>query len=328
MSALPFNIYGYGISVLVISIMLSLSGIILGIGFAIDNKKLKEFGKTELMQGIINGMLVGGLLALFMPQGPISSMLNQLTMENASISCTGALAINPAICFAYNYLVGPAPYTFMNHTYLSIFDISTSTLIALYALYAVLGILSQFLGPVLSQIKYISQLVATAAISADVQAALLSFAAASTLTLILPLGIILRAFYPSRKLGGFLIALAIGMYVVLPLSYVLNAAIAASFSNATSSSLSQISITSNTLQSAIGASAGNQNLLSEAYGLVKSVLSAIENVINMLLTEVAYLIVYSFVLPIFSLVLTGISIKELAGLLGSDASFINRLNLV
>ncbi len=59
---------------------------------------------------------------------------------------------------------------------------------------------------------------------------MLVFVAAGTLSVILPAGLVLRTFYPTRKLGGFLIAVAIGLYVVLPLSYVFNAMLANSYS--------------------------------------------------------------------------------------------------
>ncbi len=49
--------------------------------------------------------------------------------------------------------------------------------------------------------------------------------------------------------------------------------------------------------------------------------------INWLLNQLAYLIVYAFVLPIFSLIVTGISIRELSRVLGAEA-FFGKFNLL
>ena len=93
----------------------------------------------------------------------------------------------------------------------------------LIGLYAALGVLKTFLSPLLSQIQSAVQVLGAAAVSATVQASVLMAIAAGALSTLLPLGLILRTFYPTRRLGGFLIALSIGVYVVLPLTYVMNA---------------------------------------------------------------------------------------------------------
>ncbi len=327
--AYPLGAYGYSIAVWTVSVMISVSGIALGLGYALNSKRLKEFGKGELLQSIINGALVGSLMAVFAANGIASQLIASMAMaNNTSISCTGALATNPAICFAYNYLVDPTPYTFMGHTNLSILEISTSLLLLLYALYALLGVLSQFLAPVLAQIKYATQIISTAAISATVQATVLSLSAATAITFILPLGIILRTFYPSRKLGGLLMALAIGIYVVLPLSYVFDATLAYGFTSTIGKNMAQITITSNTIQQDAPSNAIAQGIIPDLLSFTNSILSLLSNTINLVLNEAAYLVVYAFVLPLFSVAITAISVKELAELLGSDASFLSRLNLV
>jgi len=335
----PFGSVGYAVSVALIGIMLSISGIILGIGFALNSKKLKEVGKQELGQSVLNGILVGSLLMLFAGNGVVSSLINTLTLQNGtSISCTGMLTGNIAICFAYNYLVGPSAYTFMGTSNMSVLSLATYLLMVVYALYAVLGIFSTFLGPMLGQLRYISQALSAIAVSATVQASILAFVAVSALTLIMPLGIILRTFYPTRKLGGLLIALAIGLYVVLPLSYVFDAMVEHSFSQAYAYNYTQIQVSAKSLQSSILSSNTilssnitgilNVGILGSVASFITSLLSSIANIVNMLLNEIAYLIVYAFIMPIFSALITIVSIRELAELLGSDASILSRLNLV
>ena len=144
-------------------------------------------------------------------------------------------------------------------------------------------------------------------------------------TIILPTGLILRSFYPTRKLGGFLIALAIGLYVVLPLSYVMNAMIANSYSQTLSNS-SIISLTSSA-SSFKNTLVGIPEIKNQSdYGQALSFLGTITNgitsisnyfsgIVNWLVSSIAYFIVYTFILPGFSLILTIISVRELSEML-------------
>jgi len=322
-----FGLYGYSVSVLVISIMLGVAGIALGFGFALDNKKLKEFGKNEIMQSVFNGLLVGSLMALFSANGIVSMMLNGISMQaNTSLSCPLLLQPNKAMCVAYNYLVSPTPYTFMGSTNMSILELSSILLGVLYGVYALLGLASIFLAPLLSQIKYASQLVATIAISASLQASFILFAAATAIAVILPLGMVLRTFYLTRKLGSFLIAFAIGIYVVLPLSYVFNAYVANGYISQLPAELSQLSqiSTYGTYANALS----SNTIPGKIYSLIESGMDVLVGFIEKVFGILAYLVLYAFVLPLFSLVLTAISIKELASVMGSDAGVLDRFRLI
>lgn len=322
---LPFGLYGYGIAVLVISIMLGIAGIALGFGFALENKKLKEFGKNEIMECIFNGVLIGSLLALFSPNGIVSTIINSASMQaNTSLSCPLLLQANKAMCIAYAYLVSPTPYVFMGNANMSILELSSILLGILYGAYALLGLLNVFLAPLLSQIKYASQLVATIAMSASLQASFILFAASTAIAVILPLGMVLRTFYLTRKLGSFLIAFAIGIYAVLPLSYVFNAYVASGYISQLPNELSELSQIS-TYNSTI---ASSNTLVGKAYSFVKSGINIFVSFVERVFGIIAYLVLYAFVLPIFSLVLTGISIKEIASAMGSDASLLERIRLV
>lgn len=321
----PFGPYEFSMSVLAISIMLSISGIALGLGYAINDKRMKEFGKSEITQSVINGALVGSLMLLFSENGLVQKLINSLVMQNGtSMSCNPLLASNAAICFSYNYLVGPSSYTFMGLTNQSILTASTTLLAALYGLYAILGAFSTFISPILGQIRSAAQMLGAVAVGATVQASILIFVAASAITILLPLGLVLRSFRPTRKLGGFLMALTIGLYVVLPLSYVLDATIANSYVTASNSNalsnfsaigssfLSKFSNATNT--ASVGFAVAFSSLWNE-------ISSALVGVVNFIIERVSYLIVYVFVLPAFSLMITTVAVKELAELLGSEVPF-------
>ena len=329
MQALPFGEYGFGISVLLVSIMLAISGIVLGIGYVINDKRLKEFGKEEIIQSIINGALVGGLLVLFVSNGPIDSLINSIVVTNGTtMSCTNFLSANSAICFAYNYLVGSGKYYFLGVPHDSIMTNAMATILLLIGLYAVLGLLKTFLSPLLSLIQSAVQALGATAVSATVQAAVLSFIAASALTVILPAGLILRSLYPTRKLGGFLIALAISLYVVLPLTYVMNATIANAYLSATGGAgASAVTLGSASIEGNVIAAANQGTNSSAILSFVSSVQSWTTNFLNGLFGQIAFFMVYAFIMPAFSLVMTGISLRELSRLFGSDTSF-GKFNLL
>ena len=345
MSLLPFGTYGFSIAVYVIGIMLSIAGISLGIGYAANKRSLKEFGKEEIYQSIINGALVGGMLLLFSQNGIMNSMINQITFYNStSVTCQTYMSNNAALCLAYDYLAGSG-YTYMGVFHASILSSVTTLMVALLGLNTILGIIASIsinlvvvsislgsvVNPLTSQIMYFIRILTTISTGVLVQSAILIFISLTATTIILPTGLILRSFYPTRKMGGFLIALAIGLYVVLPLSYVMNAMIANSYYQ-TASNNSIVSLTSsassfkNTLtgipqirnQSDYGSAISFLNTVTNGISGISNYFSGI---INWLVSSVAYFIVYTFILPGFSLILTIISVRELSAMLGSEAFF-------
>jgi hypothetical protein len=333
MPVLPFGPYGLNISILLVSIMLIIGGLLLGLGYALEDRKLKEIGKNELFQSLINGALVGGFLVLFVNGGVIDSFLNSLVLSNGtSISCSSFLQGNSAICFAYNYLVGPNQYYYMGSYHSSVLSSLSIIIISLVSLYAVLGVFRLFISPVLAQIQSAVQILGTAAVSATVQASVLAFIAVSALTVLLPLGLILRSFYATRKTGSFLIALTIGLYLVFPLSYLMNATIASYYGFAsTGTGLSTLTL------NVSGIKSSTLSYVSEGTN-GSGIVPALENVGNQFAVQasdlmsnmfdlVAYFILYTFVMPAFSLMLTAISVKEMAAFLGSD-NFFGKFNLL
>ncbi|MGC8586821.1 MAG: hypothetical protein ACP5K9_00835 [Candidatus Micrarchaeia archaeon] len=349
---LPFGIYGFGMATLIIAIMLSISGIVLGIGYALDDKRLKEFGRSEIYQSIINAAMVGGLLALFASNGIITSFMNNITYSSSSsFSCPEFMSNNAALCFAYNYLAGSSPYTFMGSQHSSLLSTISGMLFALIGLAIVLGIIagiridllvasfsfSNVLNPFLSELQHIITITAAAFVGISVQASVLSFVALTATTVILPTGLILRSFYLTRRVGGFFISLAIGLYVVLPLSYLLNAFLMNSYST----SINQTSIESvtSTASSFSGSLDGissynstnetsNGGIVGMITGGISSVANSVSGIFSSLLAFVSGLVMQVFILPAFSLAITYISIRELARALGSEAAFGGLIKMV
>ncbi|MDE1804887.1 MAG: hypothetical protein KGH59_03855 [Candidatus Micrarchaeota archaeon] len=339
--ALPFGEYGFGIAVGVIGIMIAISGIIFGVGYAIDDRRLKDFGKGELLQSIINGALVGSMLLLFAGNGIVTGIVNSVAQSsNVGYSCPAYMDANAALCFAYSYLIGTGGYSVSGTQYSSLFVTISGLLLALLTLSTVLGVIaavkinllvitfsfSSILTPILSELQYITNIVSTLAVGITVQAALVSFIAVTAVSVLLPVGLILRSLYATRKLGGFFIAASIGTYVVLPLTYLLNATMVGSYSlDVNSTSLQQITSAASSAKGELLGGGISQNSSSGIVGSISDSLQGVVGSINGylagLFSALSRLIMQVFILPAFSLIVTGISIRELASLFGSEAFF-------
>jgi hypothetical protein len=166
----------------------------------------------------------------------------------------------------------------------------------------------------------------------ELDGTVLAVAAAGSMTLLLPLGLVLRTFYPVRKLGGFLIALTIGLYLILPLSYVMNATLLSYYASAEAGNGSaQFVFDFNNVEGSLLAYAstgsGNSSIVSALASVGSAVSKQLSNLVNYLFGIMSYFILATFILPAFSLMLTGISVRELSAVLGSD-TFLGRTSII
>ena len=337
----------YEISVGLVTIMLAVSGIILGLGYAVDDKKLKDFGRAELLQSLINGAIIGFLFVAFSDAGFFTLLINTLANSSSYVaSCPSYMSGNYAICFAYNYLVGISPVGINGSSHLSLIDTSLPLLAALSVSYTALSLvgsiqlsvgfmsvgLSSALTPLLTQLSYLINAMTLAIMGIEAQSVLLEFIAITAVPVLLPIGIVLRSLYFTRKLGGAIIAIAIGLFGVFPLTYLLNAELTSNYfgiaSNYTASSLvSNLNDMKNNIVSGISSLSGARNstasnsLLSSMNGILGGLVGGAEALFEEIANLVALLVVEIFFLPTFSLILTAISIKEFARILGSEMSF-------
>ncbi len=334
---------GYSIAVSIVAIMISIGGIILGLGYSFNNKKLKEFGQGELIQSLINGVIVGALFILFIPNGLISNSINGIVeSSNVSATCQGYMSQNYAICFAYNYLVGSNPVKINGKQYPSLLVDSRNLLIPVSTVYATISVIGSLginlliatinfnylLAPIIKETGLLIRAIITAIIGIYVQAVLLNMVSVIAIPILLPVGIILRTFYPTRKMGGAIMAISIGLFAVFPMTYILDAQMTAYFmgivSNVTLTTpftigLSNLEsdISSISLGNATSTNSITRLLYTETTNVLTTFYDWAKNIIDMF----ALLVIEVFFLPLLSLILTVISIRELASILGSEISF-------
>jgi hypothetical protein len=296
---------------------------------------------------LISGAIVGFLLVAFGGSGFFTLLINTIAnSQSSTASCPSFMNVNYAMCFAYNYLVGMSPVGINGASYPSLMGISLPLLASLSVAYTGLGLLGSLnfsvgvlsigftsvLTPLLTQLSYLINAITFAIVGIEAQAILLEFVAITAVPVLLPVGIVLRTLYVTRRLGGAIIAIAIGLFAVFPLTYLLNAELTNSYFSTTSN------YTAGSLEAGLGEIKDNvmgyianmsfaQNsttatgILGSLDGILKGVASSAEAIFSELANLVAFLIVEIFFLPAFSLILTAISIKEFAKILGSEVSF-------
>jgi hypothetical protein len=344
---------GYSVAVLLVSIMIAISGIAMGLGYAADEKKLKEFGRSELQQAIISGALVGSLFVAFSQYGIVSAIINGLTSNmQLQASCPGSMASNYALCFAHNYLVGSggeaAGYgsvTVNGQQQEPLFYTVTNLLLVIGELRAALGALagisvnlalvsinpSYLISPLISMLNEVLEALGAAATGIWIQGMLLSLIAASALPVLLPIGIVLRTLYPTRRLGGAILAITIGLFTVLPMTYVLNIQLMNGYIGQYSPEISAFTAYQQKASGLLGSILNLVSLGSLGFGKSAASVGNILNDITFLISNInqaivglvdyiSALIIEVFILPIFSIILTIISIRELARVLGSEVS--------
>lgn len=329
---------GYDIAMGLVSIMIAASGIIIGLGTAIDDRKLKELGRSELYQAIINGVIVGALFVAFSPGGLATGLINSMSANVSAGSCAGTLSQNYAICFAHNFLVGLSPITVNNRSYPTIMDSALGVLTPAIAIYSIVSFIASIklsavvvsvsfnamLQPVLNLLNYVISAMSMTLASLEVQGILLEFIAGTALPVLLPIGLVLRTFYFTRRLGGAIIAITIALFAVFPLTYVLDAQLVASYSTSNSNVLSSVLANSTQAKANITGSLSANMSDSVLTGLsngVTALSSYVEQGIGSFSSMVAMIIVEAFLLPAFSIILTVISARELAKIFGSEISF-------
>ncbi len=333
---------GYNIAISIIAIMLSIGGIILGIGYALSNKKLKEFGYDEIFQSILNGIIVGILFISFAPNGLISNSINGIVQTSSvSATCQSYMSQNTAICFSYNYLIGSIPISINGNKYPSLLIDSRNLLIPVSIVYASVAVINSIeinlliasinlngmFNPILKETGLIIRAIITSIFGIYMQSILLNIISVIAIPILLPIGIVLRTFYPTRKLGGAIMAIAIGLFAVFPLTYLLDAHITSNFTNMVYSNQKTDSFTIglNTIKNEV--ISVHSNTSSSSLPIIKAISSSAKNLflsfyawIKQTLDMFALLVIEVFVLPLFSLILTIISIRELATILGSEIS--------
>ncbi len=197
---------GIEVAVIVVTASIVLAGILVGIGRAFGFKRIELFGLEELVQSIINAAIIGSFAAVIELVGVISSSV-------VSETCAEGNVIAQLTCSLGN--LNDALFSLMQGLIKLLGIIGFYEDMALdfgsFALspFSNLSTLTDALSHQLLLLNIVMMLV-------ELNTQIAVFIGQNALALLFPVGLVLRTFFATRKVGGFMIALAIGLYVFYP----------------------------------------------------------------------------------------------------------------
>ena len=197
---------GIEVAVIVVTASIMLAGILVGVGRALGFKRVEVFGVEELIQSVINAAIIGSFAAIVELVGAISSSV-------VSGECTDGNVVAQLSCVLLR--VDSSLFLFMQGL------VQTLNLIGFYQ-----GLMLDFGSFAVSpfaNLSSVSDALASQLLWANLVVMLIQlnsqitiFIGQNALALLFPVGLVLRTLFATRRLGGFLIALALGLYVLYP----------------------------------------------------------------------------------------------------------------
>ncbi|MDO8339676.1 MAG: hypothetical protein Q7T16_03390 [Candidatus Burarchaeum sp.] len=148
---------------------------------------------------------------------------------------------------------------------------------------------------------------------------LLIFIFQTMFTLFLPVGIILRTLPVTRGLGGFMIALAIGLYIVYPISY--SAMLLTSRQMSVTSTACTLSINA---ADAAGIHSSDLTSFMQHRSLAERLLPTIHDKIALYSSLYPFMVFRSFLFPLVAITLVFTFVRATAGFFGADIAEVGR----
>ena len=305
----------FTIAFYLITISLSIASIIYAISFVFENKRLREFGKEEIFESLLNASILGLFLLLFYSGNIFLSFSNSITSSTCNFSN------NNILCFSYNYLIGNG-ITYGGVYYSSLFSYVLNLLIESSLAYVSFGLISSLkignffisvsfsnlLFPLLTEMGLLIKELTLALIFVLIQGLIIKLAALVVLPIILPIGLALRSFYATRELGGLLISFSLALYIIFPTTFLFDAQVLNQY---------KLSLLVPNLNNILNQTTyTNSSIIETLENVGNEIKSTINNSIKDINYAITYTILYVFVLPAFNIAITIAAIKEFARVFG------------
>ncbi|MBI2444785.1 hypothetical protein HYV43_00145 [Candidatus Micrarchaeota archaeon] len=203
-----------GLAVAAATAGMLLSALVFSLGAIFDLRALRVWARAEFFQSVVSALLVGVLLTL------------SLGISALAVDLAGG---QEPIAFADDYLeeVNGRIESVSGATTLFVMVVDALKEIEVGVEVAPVHVSGKPLAgldPILHDAEMILGLLSWVKLFNEVQRVLFLFISATMMYYFLPVGVILRGFSLTRPVGAFMMALAVGAYFVLPLTYVFNAA--------------------------------------------------------------------------------------------------------
>lgn len=310
--------YTLAIDLVIISILLS--GFSLGISRALRSKKLWAFGVEELSQAIINAAMLGVLISFTLLS---TEIVNSLVSDSMQSSCTHLVdhsnsAISYSICSIEDALLMGQDIS--DQLSEQSFKLGFLSSIRLELNVVSAQPFSSLSHPSEDYSSWIFRIADTISVL-ELQRQFLHFISSTSFAIFLPIGLLFRMFFATRKLGGVIMAASIGLYLIYPLAYLSliqsdNLQVVYDQTQVNLDSLSTALAFSPLIDWDKPGELANEtikltgNNISQAVSMPYSSVSAFMGNLSH----------FAFIYPILALVITLVFIFELSALLGSEFS--------
>lgn len=224
----PIPILGNWISAagaaIIVAFLLVALAYMIGMGFRYP--LLEQWAKTEFWEAALSAMMLGAVIFLVWFLTDISYLLagmDHFTAANNYLSSImGSLLVSWGAFLRTSQLYGfLSSFSFMFFWPIPLFPAPPGAAGAYLRIGTSLSLFGGW-GPVLQGVAAPLYMVYFGILANMAQAILLRFSQNNALTVFLPLGLLFRAFPLTRKIGGTVIALALALYFVFPLTLALN----------------------------------------------------------------------------------------------------------
>ncbi|MFH2105648.1 MAG: hypothetical protein ABII22_00160 [Candidatus Micrarchaeota archaeon] len=306
------------LALLVVSASIILSGIILGLGRAISNKRLESFGLEELAQSIVNAAIVGAIVLIVGTLTLIGSDISQNECIEGDVITDLSCSFERLSSNSFDLLDQDVQALQIIGYYQTLnLDFGSFSIQPFTNLKAVSDTLS-------SQVQALQ----ISMILIDLNLQILFFVSQNALGLLLSVGLILRVFFATRKMGGFVISVSIALFLVYP-----------SFISIFPDPINDVVLAVNTT-ARFNSNPGYATVpiidLNNNYAIAQKIdLMSGRNTTNMTEAEVDFtqdltqlidsnsnaiskITLYSILAPLFSLIVTIVFVKELTNILGGE----------
>ncbi len=324
------------IPALVVTVSIIVSGIFIGLGRATGYKNIERFGFEEFTQGLINAALFGSAVVLIATAQEIGR--NSITAQ----CLIGAAPIDEIVCILQQQLI-PASGLLLGEI---------NRVLSILGYYQTLNLnFGAFSIQPLTNLESTSHVLGSQLGSLEMTALLLyvnlfivQFISQHALELFFSIGLVFRMFFATRKFGGFLIALSLGLYLIYP-SFILafNSPDHPLEERITSAYSEAHNFTNNTAYATVpivdlndnyaiaqridylsgrGHADNSTNETNQTIILPPSVdlTSDTTTMMQANAAAISDLYIAAIIAPIFSLILTIVFIKELGNILGGEIS--------
>jgi hypothetical protein len=309
--------YELGINLVIISILLA--GFAIGISRVINSKRLLNWGVEELIQAIINGILLGLIVSGSATLSTLASSIVPTTKALATCSFDSNFPnfISITLCNLDFFVTNI--YDAVNFLYATSYSLSAIASININLNVIAVSPLSSLSYASEQFSKFASDFLFIATII-QTQREFLFFIAKTGFSIFLPIGLLLRMFFLTRKVGGAILAGAIGLYIFYPLFL-----LSLTFEPTSLENLNDVFNKSlNDLSSSISPFpqvdwGKEEDIVGLIFNLSKKDIAAKTSfAINATSRLVAFYQLYSYVFSLLTIFCTLIFIYQLADVLGSE----------